>query len=642
MSCDPNFANVVLLLSCDGTSGSTSFPDTSNLANPMTATGGANVDTAIKEFGTGSAVFAGLGNGITTPITGGGPLDPGTGSWTIECWVNFNDITPQSRFLALGEAPFVNDGIMLQQQGGALSLYVGSTSLGASSAAVTINTWQHIAIEYDAALGEYQVFVDGIGGAIVPHAAMNTPVGSIHIGGFINLFSSSGMLGNIDEARITYGIVRYPIGVNFTPPSTAFGLACPTVLVPNVVGETIAQATMDIVAATLTVGTVSFASSSTIPAGSIISQSPVGGAFTFAGAPVDLIESSGASEIVPDLTNTSIAVVAPALLAAAHLILGTVAYEANVLIIPGNVIRQSPAAGTVVSAGSAVNVVVSLGRGPVPVPDLIGLTQDAAVTLLLSVGLVPGAIGVTYSTTVPAGIVISQNIGPGIPYPIVIASGSLVGFVVSLGPPPTDTMFDYAPTVISQYANSPTLLQWLANMNQYLDQSANFANFLSYIWNVDSAVGFGLDIWGKIVDVSRLLRIPNSTPYVGFHIASESQAAQDWTPAGSNQPPYNNPPVGGAMYTGYNATQAYLLDDNSYRQLVLAKAFANIAASTAPAINQILQNIYGVGQAYVLNSGVMAITYNFNFKPTPVQLAILEQSGVIPTPPGVAFSVITP
>jgi hypothetical protein len=179
-------------------------------------------------------------------------------------------------------------------------------------------------------------------------------------------------------------------------------------------------------------------------------------------------------------------------------------------------------------------------------------------------------------------------------------------------------------------------------MNQYMDQSANFANFLSYVWNVDSAVGFGLDIWGKIVNVSRLLRIPNTTPYVGFDISSESQPDQDWTPAGSSQPPYNNPPVGGAMYTGHNATEAYLLDDNAYRQLILAKAFANICSTTAPALNQILQNLYGVGQAYVLSSGLMAITYNFNFTPSPIQLAILQQSGVIPTPPGVAFSIVVP
>jgi beta-lactam-binding protein with PASTA domain len=418
----------------------------------------------------------------------------------------------------------------------------------------------------------------------------------------------------------------------FAPPTNA-------ITVPNVVNETLAQAGTDIAAANLTVGTITYGYSPTTPIGDIISQNPPAGAIASVGSTVDLVVSALA--VVPSVINQSLAS-ARETLANAGFVVGVITYAPSVLIIPGNIILQNPVSGTNAAPGSGVAVEISTGRAPIAVPDLIGLTQANAIAALVNIGLVPGAIGVAASTTVPAGIVISQNIGPGIPYPIYLASGSLVGFVVSSGPPPTDTLFDYGPTVISQYANSPTLLQWLDNMNQYMDQSANFANFLSYVWNVDSAVGFGLDIWGKIVNVSRLLRIPNTTPYVGFDIASESQPAQDWTPAGSNQPPFNNPPVGGAMYTGHNATEAYLLDDNSYRQLILAKAFANICSTTAPALNQILQNLYGVGQAYVLHSGVMAITYNFNFKPTPIQLAILQQSGVIPTPPGVAFSIVTP
>lgn len=412
-----------------------------------------------------------------------------------------------------------------------------------------------------------------------------------------------------------------------------------TATVPNVVGETQAQAQSDILAANLTVGSVTFTFSSMVPDGDVISQNPSGGTVVTEQSPVDLIVSS--ASIVPSVINLSLAI-AEATLAASGFVAGPITYAPDVLTIAGNVSTQNPAAGSSLAPGSSVGIVISTGRAGLAVPDLIGLTQAAAITALTTVGLVPGSIGVVASTTVPAGIVISQNIGPGIPYPIFLAPGSLVGFVVSSGPPPTDTLFNYEPTVISQYANSPTLLQWLDNMNLYMDQSTNFANFLSYVWNVDSAVGFGLDIWGKIVNVSRLLRIPSTTPYVGFDIASESQPAQDWTPAGSNQPPYNNPPVGGAMYTGHNATEAYLLDDNAYRQLILAKAFANICSTTAPALNQILQNLYGAGQAYVLHSGVMAITYNFNFKPSPIQLAILQQSGVIPTPPGVAFSIVTP
>lgn len=409
------------------------------------------------------------------------------------------------------------------------------------------------------------------------------------------------------------------------------------VIVPNVVGLDQSTASSDLTAAGLTTGTLSsIPNPATI--GTVLAQNPVAFSSVIHGTGVNLTLSSGSPPTtVPNLFNTSVAVVAPGLLAAADLNLGTVTYATSGTIIVGNIISQNPAAGTTVGEDSSVSVVVSSGLPALTVPDLFGLTQDQAVTLLLSLGLVPGAIGSAPSKFVPPNQVQTQNPSAGAP----VAVGTIVSFVLSLGIPLAGTLFDFEATVISQYANSPTILQLCNNLNQYIDQSANFANFYNFVWNVDTAVGFGLDIWGKIVGVSRLLQIPNLTPYVGFYIAGESQPTQDWTPAGSSQPPYNNPPVGGAFYTGHNATQAYLLDDASYRQLILAKAFANICTTTAPAINQILQNLYGPGTAWVLNTGPMAISYNLTFTPTAIQLAILEQSGVIPTPPGVSVTINT-
>jgi beta-lactam-binding protein with PASTA domain len=411
----------------------------------------------------------------------------------------------------------------------------------------------------------------------------------------------------------------------------------PTTMVPVVVGQSLVTGENAIAAASLVVGTVTGTYDPSVPLGDIISTSPAGGTIVAIGSTVDVIYSTLGTTTVPDLTNTSVLVVAPGLLAAASLILGAVTYAPSGTVIAGNVISQTPAGGDTVTIGSAVNVVVSSGLPPLTVPDLFGLDQTDAVNLLLSLGLVPGAVGSAPSQFVPPGEVQAQNPSAG----IAVAVGTIVSFVLSQGTPVAGTLFDFEATVISQYANSPTILQLCNNMNQYVDQSQNFANFFNFVWNVDTAVGFGLDIWGTIVGVGRLLQIPNSTVYVGFYQSGESQPDQDWTPAGSSQPPYNDPPVGGAFYTGNNATEAYLLPDDAYRQLILAKAFANIASTTAPALNQILQNLYGPGAAFVLNTGPMAISYNLTFTPTAIQLAILEQSGVIPTPPGVSVVINT-
>ena len=56
---DVNFADVSLLLHGDGTSGSTTITDSSSNAVVVTANGNAQIDTAVKKFGTGSIEFDG-------------------------------------------------------------------------------------------------------------------------------------------------------------------------------------------------------------------------------------------------------------------------------------------------------------------------------------------------------------------------------------------------------------------------------------------------------------------------------------------------------------------------------------------------------------------------------------------------------
>jgi beta-lactam-binding protein with PASTA domain len=630
-ACDPDFSAVSLLLDMEG-----GFADTGPLGLVLTNSGSV-VNTADNpKFGTDSALFNGT-NSLQYPVVAAGPFDLSTGDWTIEGWLN-NHAGTTGYFLRINDTGFGPGvgagGLFAQATTGAFSVQLDGDAATATVSSGNVGAakgqWAHWAIVCHA--GVLSAYLEGVSNTTgVQPASSPWTGGTLYIG---DIQSGSQFQGQIDELRITKGVARYT--ANFTPPVLPFGLTCASATVPNVVGETLAQAETDILAASCTVGTVTTAGSGTVPAGDIISQSPIGGTVVSVGAPVDLVESLGLLATVPDLTNTSVAVVAPGLLAAAHLVLGSVTHEASGIIIAGNIIRQSPAPGATVSAGSAVNVVVSSGLPGLTVPDLFGMTQADAIATLLGLGLVPGAIGSAPSQFVPPNEVQAQNPSAGTP----VAVGTIVSFVLSTGTPAVGTLFDFEATVISQYANSPVILQLVQNLNQYIDQSQNFANFFNFVWNVDTAVGFGLDIWGKIVGVSRLLQIPNTTDYVGFDNGTRSPP--DWQSMGSDQPPYNNPPVGGAMYTGFNATSTYLLGDDAYRQLILAKAFANIAATTAPAINTILQNLYGPGTAWVLNTGPMAISYNLNFKPSAIQLAILEQSGIIPTPPGVSVAIVVP
>ena len=64
-------------------------------------------------------------------------------------------------------------------------------------------------------------------------------------------------------------------------------------------------------------------------------------------------------------------------------------------------------------------------------------------------------------------------------------------------------MLNVEQTIISEYGNSPTLCQLVHNIDLYLDPRADIDNFYNWVWNIDTAQGFGLDIWGRIIGVSR-------------------------------------------------------------------------------------------------------------------------------------------
>jgi Protein of unknown function (DUF2612) len=180
-------------------------------------------------------------------------------------------------------------------------------------------------------------------------------------------------------------------------------------------------------------------------------------------------------------------------------------------------------------------------------------------------------------------------------------------------------MIDVEQTIISQYGNSPILLQLIKNMNEYIDPRADIDNFYNSVFNINTAKSFALDIWGRIVGIDRLLTIPADIKYFGFN--------------NSGREPFNSAP----FYNGDNVTQTYSLTDDAYRRLILFKALSNITQSTAPALNQLISKLFeGRGRCFVQDDGNMHIHYVFEFTLTNVEMAILTHSNITPKPAGVA------
>jgi hypothetical protein len=183
--------------------------------------------------------------------------------------------------------------------------------------------------------------------------------------------------------------------------------------------------------------------------------------------------------------------------------------------------------------------------------------------------------------------------------------------------------FNYIDTLISQYANSPRLFQLIDDINTYLDQTLNTDNFYSMLWDISTAQGVGLDIWGKIVGVNRVLPIIEGE-FFGFEEAGNLVGGRFGT---------------APFYSGGSLTSNYALSDGSYRVLILAKAYSNISDGSIASINQTLLAIFpGRGKCYVIDNENMTMIYKFEFTLTPVEQSIVVNSGVLPRPSGVEVS----
>lgn len=265
-------------------------------------------------------------------------------------------------------------------------------------------------------------------------------------------------------------------------------------------------------------------------------------------------------------------------------------------------------------------------------------------------------------------------------------------FQIGVSPIGTIPSFDIWSTVISQYANSDILTTLITNLFDYIDPTKNLESFFDLIWNVDTAEGYGLDVWGRIVGVNRILQVSVGT-WFGFQEALPGidtfndagpvtlipgfgfQESDYWQPF--NQAQFGlivefdgSLTQGGFFYSGQKPTDNYRLSDQAYRQLILTKAAANITDGSIPAINRILMSLFpNRGNCFVTDGyqgssyfgfeesqnaltfgqesfysgqtiSTMVMTYVFQFPLSPVEQSIVLSSGVLPKSTGVASNVV--
>lgn len=211
---------------------------------------------------------------------------------------------------------------------------------------------------------------------------------------------------------------------------------------------------------------------------------------------------------------------------------------------------------------------------------------------------------------------------------------------------------------MKQYAASPAIQQLISDRKGYF-QADWTDEFYNKVWNVDTAQGFGLDIWGRIVVIGRSVRISTFDRTFGYYEAwsGTSGISRPAGPviinslafvlaapphAGSTDDritPFDDAP----FYDGIPATEVVALSDSAYRKLILAKALANISDCSMPSLNYAIRNLFegsSTRRCYATTNNKMDLSYVFEFALTPVEKTLAVSAGVIPRPGGVKLTII--
>ncbi len=163
----PN-ANAAICLNFNGDDAATTFTDISG--KTWTASGGAQLDTAQKKYGTASLLLDGTDDSISTPSHA--DFNVGTGDFTIECWIRSAAFGSASNYvIASGYQSssnywawvFIGNG---SNQLGNINFYcyINSSIVinfqSGPAVATALNTWTHLAIVRKS--GSITLFQDGV------------------------------------------------------------------------------------------------------------------------------------------------------------------------------------------------------------------------------------------------------------------------------------------------------------------------------------------------------------------------------------------------------------------------------------------------------------------------------------------------
>lgn len=217
--------DTVLYLRANGTDASTTFRDYSATGRTITAQADTQVDTAQSKFGGASALFDGTGDYASAPDSDDWNL--GSGAFTVEAWVRFNNIAAAREIVGQFDTNNQRGWTLDWNNTNELRLLyttdgtAGTQTIETFSWTPSTGVWYHVAITRSG--NDLKAFIDGtqIGTTKTLSATIFNSSSVLTIGAILSTGSPINLMnGWLDDIRIVKGTAVWT--ANFTAPSREF------------------------------------------------------------------------------------------------------------------------------------------------------------------------------------------------------------------------------------------------------------------------------------------------------------------------------------------------------------------------------------------------------------------------------------
>lgn len=185
--------------------------------NNLETIGNAQVSTVQSKFGGSSVYFDGTGDYLVVPNNT--ELQMGSGNFTIEFW--WYPLSNSGYQTPIEKGYTNSGGLILQTEGdGKILVYASGAAVITASTAVTLNTWNHMALVRNGT--SLVLYLNGVSVGSATNSTNFNSTGLMGIGANVSGGGAGGypINGYIDDLRITKGVARYTS--NFTPPTAPF------------------------------------------------------------------------------------------------------------------------------------------------------------------------------------------------------------------------------------------------------------------------------------------------------------------------------------------------------------------------------------------------------------------------------------